>query len=69
MARSPQYEQGRRSGVKWAVTFLHRRAKQMNDPRARAILDLAADLIGNHGKRPRPTQPGRRAILPIEISD
>lgn len=31
MARSSQYEQGRRNGVKWAVTWLHERAELMND--------------------------------------
>lgn len=50
MARSSQYEQGRRNGVKWAVTWLHERAALMNDPSARAALNVAADLLGNKAK-------------------
>lgn len=50
MARSLQYDQGRRNAVKWAVTFLHERALLMNDPSARAALNLAADLMGNRAK-------------------
>lgn len=50
MTRSPQYEQGRRNGVKWAVTWLYERAELMTDPSARAALNVAADLLGNKAK-------------------
>ena len=32
--RTPQYMQGRREAIKWAVTWLHDRANEMNDPHA-----------------------------------
>jgi hypothetical protein len=46
MSRSEQYIQGRRAGVKWAITWLHGRAKEMNDPHAKTILDTAAFQMG-----------------------
>jgi len=53
MARSPQYEQGRRAGLKWAVTFIHRWAETMNDPHAKIVLDCAAFNLGWHRKYDR----------------
>ncbi len=44
--RCPQYLQGRREAVKWAITWLHTRAEQMNDPHAKAILNVAATDMG-----------------------
>ncbi|MCB5199006.1 hypothetical protein LGQ03_07120 [Loktanella sp. TSTF-M6] len=44
--RSRQYEDGRRRGLKEAITFLHARAIEMNDPRATDILNSAADALG-----------------------
>lgn len=51
MARSSQYEQGRRNGIKWAVEWLYKRAEKMNDPHARLVLNCTADLMGNDAKR------------------
>jgi hypothetical protein len=48
--RSSQFKQGRRNGIKWAVTWLHRRAAQMNDPHARLVLNSAAYAVGRHAK-------------------
>jgi hypothetical protein len=48
--RSPQWEQGRRFGVKAAVEWLHQRAKEMNDPHAREVLNTAAFNMGTHLK-------------------
>ena len=45
--RSKSYEQGYRSAWNDAITFLHTMAKQMNDPHAKLVLDLAAFRIGN----------------------
>lgn len=45
--RSPQYLQGRREALKWAITWLHARAETMNDPHARAILNVAATDMGH----------------------
>lgn len=41
---------GRREGVRWAITWLHKRALEMNDPHAQAILNVAADDIGHQAK-------------------
>lgn len=51
MARSPEYEQGNRAGVKWAISWLHERAIEMNDERARAFLNSAAFNMGVDAKR------------------
>jgi hypothetical protein len=45
--RSSQYMQGRREALKWAITFLHAKAEEMNDPKAWRLLNLAASDIGN----------------------
>lgn len=57
MSRSPEYTQGRRAGVKWAITWLHDRANEMNDPHAKAILNTAAFNLGADAKG----EPKRRA--------
>lgn len=51
LTRSPQYVQGHRAAWKEAVTWLHKRAAGMNDPSARAVLNVAADDMGRAGKR------------------
>lgn len=38
---------GKRDGLRWSITWLHRRAQSMNDPRAKAILNSAAFSLGN----------------------
>jgi len=35
-----------REGVRASITWLHSRAKEMNDPRARDILNVAANDLG-----------------------
>jgi hypothetical protein len=37
---------GKRDGVKWAIEWLQRRAVEMNDPKATAILNSAAANMG-----------------------
>ncbi len=49
--RSPEYLNGRREAIKWAVTWLHERAAQMGDPIAVAILNAAAFNMGVDAKR------------------
>lgn len=44
--RRAEWNDGRRNGVKWAITWLHRRAKQMRDPKAADILNVAASDMG-----------------------
>lgn len=48
---------GFRDGVRWAVTWLHDRAKEMNDPHAVIVLNSAAFNMGEEAKR-------RSALLP-----
>jgi hypothetical protein len=50
VSRSEQYLDGRRNAIKWATTWLHRRAKAMNDPAATAILHSAAYQFANDAK-------------------
>lgn len=51
MSRMDEYERGRRDGVREAVTWLHKRAREMNDPRAVSILNAAADHLGGWRSR------------------
>jgi hypothetical protein len=44
--RAEQFQQGRRNGVKACVERLHALAAEMNDPKARAILNVAALDLG-----------------------
>lgn len=60
MKRSSQFKQGRRKGIKWAVTWLHRRAAEMNDPHARLVLNSAAFGIGWQAKRLPPVKPRQK---------
>jgi len=39
------------AGVRRAITWLHERANEMNDPHAKAILDAAAFNLGNQLRR------------------
>jgi len=38
---------GKRDGLRWAITWLHRRAAGMYDPHAKAVLNSAAFDLGN----------------------
>ena len=38
---------GKRDGLRYAITWLHRRAESMNDPHAKAVLNSAAFDLGN----------------------
>lgn len=51
MSRSPEYTQGKRAGIKWAITWLHERAVEMNDEHAKAILNTAAFNMGVDAKQ------------------
>lgn len=42
---------GRRDGIRFAITWLHARAKTMNDPTAVAVLNVAASDLGNQLSR------------------
>lgn len=40
---------GFRDGIRYAVTWLHQRANEMNDPWAKAVLNVTANDLGNLG--------------------
>jgi hypothetical protein len=65
--RAPQYEHGRRNGVKACVEWLHERAREMNDPHARAILNTAALGMGKQFKTSGGTM-SREAASPTGCS-
>jgi len=44
------YKLGTTHGVRWAITWLHERARQMNDPHAKAILNSAGFNMGVDAK-------------------
>lgn len=46
MAREPQYLQGFREASKLAIKTIHDEANDMNDPRAKRILDSAGFSLG-----------------------
>ena len=46
MTQIDDYPRGRKDGIQWAITWLHKRAKEMNDPKATAILNTAAFQMG-----------------------
>lgn len=50
MSKMDEYARGKRDGVRAAVEWLHLRAKGMNDPHARRILDSAALHLGEARK-------------------
>jgi hypothetical protein len=42
-------------GIRFAITWLHKRANEMNDPKAKQILDAAAFSLGvEHAHRQKP---------------
>lgn len=38
---------GQRAGIRWCITWLHKRADEMNDPKARDVLNSAAFNLSN----------------------
>lgn len=46
----PDHARGFRDGLRYAVTWLHERANEMNDPWAKAVLNTAAFNLGVDGK-------------------
>lgn len=50
MGRPAAWKDGRRNGIKWAITWLHERANEMNDPHAKTVLDCAAFNMGVEAK-------------------
>lgn len=46
MGSIPEYQRGQQDGIRAAVTWLHERANEMNDPHAKVILNSAATNLG-----------------------
>lgn len=44
--RANEYGRGYHDGLREAITWLHARAREMNDPHAKAILNTAAFHLG-----------------------
>lgn len=42
---------GQRAGIRWAIAWLHKRALEMNDPHAKAILNSAAFNMSGDAKQ------------------
>ena len=59
MSRLPDYDRGFRDAAKLAVTLLHDEARQMNDPKARDILNSAGFNLGVYFKYHPPQAGGR----------
>ena len=51
VGKIPEYKRGQRDGMRWAVRWLHERAKEMNDPHATVVLNSAAFHMGIDAKR------------------
>jgi hypothetical protein len=60
-----EYDRGFKDGLRWAITFLHNQASEMNDPHARGILNTAAFHLGVEGGRARAEgiEPGQSISL------
>jgi len=56
-------DNGFRDGIRYAVTWLHERAREMNDPWAKALLNVTADDLGKLGKER--TQQAKANLLEI----
>jgi len=48
---SEDFKRGQAAGKRWAVTWLHDRAKEMNDPHARQVLNSAGFNMGVAAKK------------------
>ena len=46
MGRNTDYKNGERAGIRQAIAWLHSRAKTMNDPNEKAVLNTSAYHIG-----------------------
>ena len=56
--KADEYRRGYHDGLREAITWLHARAEEMNDPHAKAILNTAAFHLGVE-------MAGKRRQLPI----
>lgn len=43
-----EHKRGFKDGVRYSIQWLHNRAKEMNDPNARSVLNSAAFHLGIH---------------------
>lgn len=65
--RNQDYKRGHADGLRAAVAWLHKRANEMNDPHAKAILNGAAFNLGLNNKRgPALSCPDGFRLVPVE---
>lgn len=55
--KADEYQRGYRDGLREAITWLHARAEEMNDPHAKAILNTAAFHLGVETAKKRRQRP------------
>lgn len=56
MSGTQDYKRGHRDGIRFAITWLHKRAKEMNDPHAQQVLNAAAFSLGVDAKAVQPVE-------------
>ncbi|WP_375451141.1 hypothetical protein [uncultured Devosia sp.] len=66
MTRMDEYERSKRDGIRLAITWLHARAAEMNDPHARQCLNGAAFNLGVDRARSQETASGPLAATPVD---
>ena len=66
MTQPPDIARGRREGMQWAVSWLHNRAEEMNDPHARTVLQAAAFQMGNDAKKAMTVRAARHTALRLK---
>lgn len=57
-----EFERGKRAGIKWAVSWIHARAAEMNDSLAKAVLNTAAYNMSTEGKTTQIVEPPPRDL-------
>ncbi len=60
MAQPSDIARGRREGMQWAVSWLHNRADEMNDPHAKTVLQVAALSMGKDARAATGTKRAER---------
>ena len=71
MTTKPDYDRGYRDAIRATVTWLHKRANEMNDGHARSLYNLAASDLGMgfegapvDGRRSGVASPKSRSLPP-----
>lgn len=70
MSSSEERRLGKRDGIRWTITWLHRRADSMRDQHAKNILNSAAFDLGNEireGRMPLMESAIARSLLLSDV--